>query len=270
MSGPRPAPVALNYVVEGDGPPVVLIHGVGADLSGWDAVAALLAGSRKVVWMDLRGHGKSPPIVAPFALEGFSEDIVAILDREGIARADIVGFSLGGLIAQRIAIDHPDRVGKLALLATVAGRTEEERQRVASRHEIILREGIAAVTGGARDRWFTEEFAAANPERVETRIRQLVANDVASYAEAYRIFGSGDLADSLHEIAHETLVLTGERDSGSSPRMSRLMHERIRNSRLVILPRLKHSLLVEAPGVIADHLIAFLDGAPQPSTGSPS
>lgn len=268
MSGAHPVPLALNYLIEGAGPPVVLIHGVGADLASWNDVVPRLAASRRVLRMDLRGHGESPPIVAPFSLEGFSEDIVALLDREGIARADIVGFSLGGLIAQQIALDHPGRVAKLALLATVAGRTQEERDRVVSRHAIILRDGIAAVTGAARERWFTEEFAAAHPQRIEERIRQLVANDVASYAEAYRIFGSGDLAERLHEIRHKTLVLTGERDSGSSPRMSRLMHERILNSRLVILPRLKHSLLIEAPGIIADHLLAFLDGAPQPSTGN--
>lgn len=257
----------IHYIVEGVGPPVVLIHGVGADLSSWDQVVPFLARSRTVLRLDLRGHGKSPALRPPFTLEGFSDDIVAMLDREGIAQADIVGFSLGGLIAQSVALDHPDRVDRLALLATVAGRTDEERQRVASRHAVILRDGIAAVTGGARERWFTEEFAAAHPERVEARIRSLVGNDVQSYAEAYRIFGSGDLADRLHDIRHETLVLTGEQDSGSSPRMSRLIHERIENSRLVILPRLKHSLLVEAPDIIAAHLVAFLDSAPQPSLG---
>ncbi len=267
MSSRRPAPVALNYVVEGNGPPVILIHGVGAELHSWNDVVPALAATHTVLRMDLRGHGKSPPVVPPFSLEGFADDIIAVLDREGIDRADVVGFSLGGLIAQRIALDHPERVGRLALLATVAGRTEEERRRVASRHAVILRDGIAAVTEGAKERWFTEKFAAANPERVALRIRQLVANDVTSYAEAYRIFGSGDLADRLHEIGHETLVLTGELDSGSSPRMSRLIHERIARSRLVILPELKHSLLVEAPDLIANHLVAFLSGAPQPSSG---
>lgn len=253
--------MSIHYLVEGEGPPLVLIHGVGADLTSWDEVTAQLAGSHRIIRLDLRGHGRSTSIAEPFSLRGFSEDVAGVLDREGIASADIVGFSLGGLIAQQFALDHPQRVRRLALLSAVADRTPQERERLASRLAVLKREGIGAIAGAARDRWFTEEFADAHPEKVEARLASLLANDPASYAEAYRIFGESDLADRLHEIGHETLVLTGECDSGSSPRMARLMHERIARSQLVILPRLRHSLLVEAPELVAQHLAQFLSPA---------
>lgn len=248
----------LHWVVEGSGPPVVLIHGVGADLTSWDAVARRLTPTLTVLRFDLAGHGRSRPIRETYSLERFAADTIAVMDRAGIGRAHLVGFSLGGLIAQCLAIDHPDRFERVALLAAVAGRTDEERAKVVGRLEMLRRDGIAAVTGAARERWFTEAFAARHPERIQARIEELMANDLESYIEAYRVFGQSELAPRLGEIGHETLVLTGENDVGSNTRMARLMHERIPRAHLVILPELKHSLLVEAPDLVAEHLLEFL------------
>ena len=248
----------LNHVVEGEGPWVVLVHGVGSNLQSWDRVAARLAASRRVLRMDLRGHGASSPIREPYSLEKFAADIIAVMDHRGVEQADLVGFSLGGLIGQCLALDWPDRFGRVVLLSAVAGRTPQEREKVTSRLDLLRKGGIVAVTAAARDRWFTEEFAAAHPEQIETRIAELIANDLDSYIEAYRVFGHSELAERLHEIGHETLVMTGENDIGSNTRMARLMHEKIERSRLVILPRLKHSVLVEAPDMIADEVIRFL------------
>jgi (E)-2-((N-methylformamido)methylene)succinate hydrolase len=248
----------LNYSLQGRGPPVVLVHGVGADLAGWDGVCERLVDEFTLVRLDLRGHGRSSPIREPYSLERFAADVIAVMDDTGVDQAHLVGFSLGGLIAQRLAIDWPDRFLKVALLSAVAGRTPEERARVTQRLALIRSAGINSVVGAARERWFTDEFVRAHPEAVERRIAELVANDVESYLEAYRVFGESELVDELHRIPHETLVLTGENDSGSNPRMARTMKDRIANAELVILPRLKHSLLIEAPDVLARQLRNFL------------
>jgi pimeloyl-ACP methyl ester carboxylesterase len=250
----------LNYLDEGEGRPLLLIHGVGANLQGWDEVVADLRRDRRVVRADLRGHGGSQKITGRFSLEGFAEDAVALLDHLGIERADVAGFSLGGLIAQCLAVNWPQRIDRLAILSAVAGRTPEERAKVTGRLAMIETDGIQAVTGAATERWFTEAFAAAHPERIEKRIAELIANDKASYMEAYRIFGESEMGPRLHEIGHRTLVLTGEHDVGSNTRMARFMHDEIANSELVILPGLKHSLLAEAPDEIAARLRAFFDG----------
>lgn len=249
----------LNYVVEGDGPPTVLVHGVGANLRSWDAVAERLVPTRKVIRLDLRGHGLSDPIRAPITLEDFAADVIAVMDAAGVGQADLVGFSLGGMIAQCLAVTRPERFRRVALLSAVAGRTEEERAKVVSRLDLLRRDGIAAVTGAARDRWFTERFARENPQRIEARIAELMANDLESYIEAYRVFGTSEMAPRLHEIRHRSLVLTGEHDVGSNTRMARFMHETIPDSELVILDGLKHSILVEASDLVADHLLLFLD-----------
>src|SRR5258707_4490074 len=117
----------LHFVVSGSDAPVVLIHGVGADGRSWDEVIAALGPGFRTLKLDLAGHGRSPPIREPYSLERFADDVLATMDRAGMDRAHVVGFSLGGLIAQQIALAAPERVDRLGLLAAVAGRTDEER-----------------------------------------------------------------------------------------------------------------------------------------------
>lgn len=248
---------ALNFSVSGAGDSLVLIHGVGANGRSWDEVIRALGPGFRILKLDLAGHGRSPPIRDSYSLERFACDVLATMDSAGMQRAHVVGFSLGGLIAQQIALLEPERVDRLALLAAVAGRTDDERAKVVARLDAIRAGGIAAVTGAARERWFTEEFARANPDRIAKRIAELEANDLESYLEAYRVFGTSELAPELHRIEARTLVLTGENDVGSNIRMARFMHDVIQGSELVILPRLKHSLLVEAPGTVAAELRRF-------------
>ena len=259
----------LNFSVEGTGPNVVLIHGVGADLSSWDGFVAAYGPGARLIRMDLRGHGRSSLIREPYSVEKFSEDIIALMDQLGIARAHLVGFSLGGMIAQCLALDWPDRVDRLAILSAVAGRTDEERAKVVGRLDAIRAGGIQAVTGAARDRWFTDAFATAHPERIAARIKELVANDLESYLEAYRVFGQSEFGPRLHGITHRTLVLTGEHDVGSNTRMARYMHQQIADSDLVILPELKHSILVEAPAIVAAEVRRFLTAPSQPPRKGP-
>lgn len=253
--------LTIRYAAEGSGPPVVLVHGVGADKESWDAVAPRLASRFTVVRPDLRGHGGSGRI-ADCSMDDFVADLDGLADTVGLASFHLVGFSLGGLIAQHYALRRPERIERLVLLSTVAERTDQERERVRERAVVLARDGIAAVTAAAEDRWFTPAFKAANPERVAQRLEQLHANDHASYTAAYRVFSEADAGLDIGAIAAPTVVVTGENDQGSSPRMARLLHEKIRASRLVILPELRHSLLVEASDTVADLIEEFLNSAP--------
>jgi pimeloyl-ACP methyl ester carboxylesterase len=255
----------LNHKLEGSGPTVVLVHGVGANLGSWDGVCEKLAPEFTLLRSDLRGHGKSAPIRQPYSLEKFAADIIAVMDGAGIQKAHLFGFSLGGLIAQRLAINWPHRFDKLVLLSAVTGRTSEERAKVIARLDMIradIHAGIEAVVGAARERWFTEEFARDRPDVIERRMAELKANDIESYLEAYRVFGLSELVDELYRIPHRTLVMTGENDTGSNPRMARTMKERIPNAELMILPRLKHSVLLEAPDIIGARVRDFLKSKP--------
>src|SRR6516162_8147150 len=107
----RPGGPALRYWDDGDEkPPVMLIHGVGADGTSWDQIAAALAPEFRVLRLDLRGHGHSEHIRGTLALSDFVQDVVDVLDACEVSTAHVVGFSLGGMIAQGIALQHPERV----------------------------------------------------------------------------------------------------------------------------------------------------------------
>jgi pimeloyl-ACP methyl ester carboxylesterase len=254
--------IALRFQVEGNGVPLVLVHGVGNRLDAWDGVAARLSDRFRLVRYDLRGHGESDKPPGPYRIEDFAEDLRGLIDGLGLERVHLAGFSLGGLVAQAFALSYPKRLNRLALISTVAGRTEAESARVLER--------LSLVDGGipgdhfrrSLDRWFTDEFRQAHPELIEQYAQRNQANDPASYAAAYRVLATTDLADRLPEITAPTLVMTGEHDQGSNPRMARLMHERIAGSQLHILPRLRHSILIEAPDQVSAILGDFFMGKP--------
>ena len=252
-----PTDPPLNYVRHGSGPDLVLIHGVGSNLTDWDGVAARLADSFTLLRYDLRGHGGSGAPAGPYEIVDFAGDFISLMDHLGIQAPNIAGFSLGGLIAQSIALDNPERVNKLALLSTVAGRTEEERERVMQRLNFIARSHPTDYFDQSVQRWFTDAFRAANPDAVAGRKAAVAAMDQTAYAAAYHALATTDFGPRLVAIAAPTLVATGEHDMGSNTRMARFMANQIVDSRLEVLPGLKHSILIEAPEAVADMLMAF-------------
>ena len=246
---------AIAWREDGNGPPLVLVHGVGADASSWDGVVARLPRFR-TIRLDLRGHGRSGVIRGALRAEDFARDVADVMDAARVKSARVAGFSLGGAVVQALALGAPQRVEKLAILSAVSGRTPEERSRATERVEFLRRNGLAAIADSNRERWFTDAFRRDHADKVEGRVQQLLACDFESYLQAFTVFSSTDYAARLRELRMPVLIATGEDDAGSSPRMARLMHESITDARLEILPGLRHGLLVEAPEKVA----ALLDG----------
>lgn len=260
-------PVRLHRTVEGldrGGVPIVLVHGVGSNSQAWDTVVSLLGEAHPVIRYDLRGHGQSPKPAGPYELEDFATDHIALMDELGIERAHVVGFSLGGLIAQSIALSYPERVDRLAILSAVAGRTEAERKAVRERLATVEASGAGGVAAQGPSRWYTERFQQRAPETVARHLARFASNEPVAYAAAYRVLATSDLADELPRIKATTLVLTGSDDIGSPPRMARLMAERIPDAQLVIVDGVKHGILEEQARRVAAELSAFLSPARNP------
>ncbi|WP_431283059.1 tripartite tricarboxylate transporter substrate-binding protein [Humitalea sp. 24SJ18S-53] len=247
-----------RYRLSGRGLPLVLVHGVGSDLEDLDAVAERLGDGFRILRYDLRGHGQSERVPGPYDLADFAADLVELMDHVGFAQADVMGFSLGALITQRLALDYPNRTRRLAMVSGVSGRSEQERAAVLVRLQALESREPTSHAEASVSRWFTDAFQAAHPEVVANRKRRIASNHKPSYAAAYRVLATSDLADELPRITQPTLVMTGECDQGSNPRMARLMHDRIAGSELHILPDLRHSILLEAPDLVAEKLRAFL------------
>jgi 3-oxoadipate enol-lactonase len=247
----------INYDIAGEGAPLVLIHGVGSSLGSWDPIVDRLGAGFRIVRYDTLGHGESTKPAGPYALADYVTELRAILDAADIERANIAGFSFGGMIAQAFALALPERVARLAFISAVAARTPEQRAAVIARADQLATGGAERTIGAALERWYTPEFRAAHPELLERQASRVKDNDPSGYAAAYRVFAESDLDEELRQIHAPTLIATGEHDIGSTPEMARLMHDRIAGSRLVIFPGLRHGLLVEAPDLVADLLRDF-------------
>lgn len=253
--------VACETTVEGDGPPLILVHGIGAARDAWRFMTPLLAPHFTVVTYDLRGHGESPMPAGEFGLAELVADLEDVRRRTGFDRVHVAGHSLGGMIGPAYARAFPDRVLSLGLLSTAAGRTAEDSARVLGVVAAMTEKGIPRVLDTLVDRWFTDGFIADNPDLVARRLRQVTDTDPGVFLNVFRIYAETEMMPWLPEVTAPCLVLTGENDGGCNPRLNRAIAAALPDSELVILPDLKHSILVEAPALVCDHLRRFIQRA---------
>jgi len=244
--------------LEGDGPPIFLIHGIGASRHGWDGVIRRLRQSYRCITYDLRGHGVSPMPPPPYSLDDLVEDLEALRQELGIPKAHFIGHSLGGMIGPAYARRHPDRVRSLGLLSTAAGRSTDDSAKVKAVVAAMRERGIAPVLETLKERWFTPEFAAARPDVVARRLQQVIDTDAKVFLSVFDIYAETEIAPWLSEIEAPSLVLTGEFDGGCPPRLNQFIASQLPRAELVILPKLRHAILLEAPEQVAPHILEFL------------
>jgi 3-oxoadipate enol-lactonase len=253
-----PKPVKSAFSVEGEGPPLFLIHGIGASRHSWDGMVERLKPHFRCIAYDLRGHGKSPLAPPPYTLDDLVEDLEALRSELGIERAHFAGHSLGGMIGPAYARKYPDRVLTLGLYSTAAFRTEDDSAKVKGVGAAMRTKGIPPVLETLKDRWFTPEFAERRPDVIERRMQQVIDTDKDVFLSVFDIYAETEMAPWLHEIRHPCLVLTGENDGGCNPRLNRQIAEALPDSELVILPVLRHAILLEASDKVAPPVLEFL------------
>src|SRR6056297_1811123 len=245
-----------------DAPVVVLIHGLGLTrASPWGQIAPVLAQRFRVLAYDLPGHGETALPDARVTLTALGAHLVALLDELGIARAALAGFSLGGMINRRCALDHPGRVSALAILNSPHDRGEEQQQIVEQRARDTAAGGPAAGIDVTLARWFTEGFRRDHPEKV-VAVRDIVlANDPANYAAHRQVLAEGvrELIAPKPPITLPMLALTCEHDSGSTPAMSHAIAQETPGAEPLIVPQLQHLGLIEQPALFSQPVLEFLN-----------
>jgi len=242
-----------RVAIEGTGAPVMLIHGVGLDLGMWNGVAQALAPYHRVIRYDMVGHGASAKPAGPYRLADFVRQVNRVANALELRDFDVVGFSMGGLVAQGFAARHPERVHALVLLNTVYNRNPDERAAIVARVKDVRNGGFAASVDTALDRWFTPDFRMQRPDVVEGVRRHMFTNDLDAYANAYEVFAAADaeLVDAVADISCPTLVLTGAEDQRSTAQMAKLLAERIPQGRVGIIAGQRHMTPFEIPENLA-------------------
>jgi pimeloyl-ACP methyl ester carboxylesterase len=253
--------IDCDYTVEGSGPPLFLIHGIGAARDIWRFMTPLLREHFTVISYDLRGHGTSPMPDGEFGLDELVDDLERLRERTGFERAHFAGHSLGGMIAPAYARKYPHRVLSLGLLSTAAGRTEDDSAKVWGVVRAMEEKGIPRVLDTLIARWYTDAFVAAQSDIVQRRLKQVVETDPKVFMNVFRIYAGTEMMPWLCEVQARSLVLTGENDGGCNPRLNQLIADAMPHSELVILPEYKHAILLEAGETVAGHLIQFMRSA---------
>lgn len=259
------APDGTAYWTTGpeDGPPIVLIHGLGLNRECWEWTIPALMDRYRVITYDLYGHGQSaaPPETPSLSL--FSQQLAGLLDQLGTKRAAIAGFSLGGMIARRFAQDTPKRAQALAILHSPHRRSPEAQAAILKRVEQAKTEGPSATVEAALERWFTDSYRSENSAMMERVRGWVMANDQAIYHTNYRVLAEGveELVAPSPAISCPALVVTGDEDFGNGPDMTHAIAAEIEGAEALILTGLRHMALAEDPDALNGPLRAFFNRA---------
>jgi 3-oxoadipate enol-lactonase len=228
--------VRLHYEDGGEGRPLLLIAGIPAIVSDWLPVANALRTTRRVIAYDNRGSGESDTPVGPYTTAELAEDAAALLDALGAVPADVFGISMGGMIAQELALRHPGSVRRLVLGCThAATRTAVRPPKEASRAfaaEVGWAERMLLLSPFA----FTEDVDAGLLERFIEKKSGDVQSEEGYRAQIAAVLAH-DASARLGDIGHETLVITGDDDRVIPGANSELLASEIPNARLVVSRR---------------------------------
>jgi 3-oxoadipate enol-lactonase len=250
--------VKLHRIDRGAGKPLLLIAGIPAIADDWDALAEPLSASRRVIAFDNRGSGRSPVTPGPYTTPQLAADAVGLLDELGIDRADVFGMSLGGMIAQEVALGWPDRVDHLILGCTHAGIRHAARQ---------PRETVAAFSLRTDD-WPQRMRALAphafargvDPHLLDAFVAKKAGDeqDPVGYAGQIAAAVGHDTFDRLPTIAAPTLILTGDDDRVIPGESSEVLAQRIPGARLEVIAGTGHLFFIEAPEATLGLIEGFL------------
>ncbi|HOB95141.1 MAG TPA: alpha/beta fold hydrolase [Aquabacterium sp.] len=251
--------VALQGPIDADaaGVPVVLSHALGMRLEMWDGLAATLAQHHPVLRYDHRGQGGSAAVRTPYAIDALVDDAARLITEWGRGPVVFVGLSMGGLVAQGLAIRRPDLVRGVLLGNTAAVYPQAGRDGLVQRAEAVRAGGLAAVADATLERFLSAGFRAQRPEAAALVRRDLLRADAEGYALAALAISQVDWSADLGRINCPVQVVAGAQDVGSTVAMAQQIADAVPGAQLSVLDA-AHLSAVEQPAGFAEALHALL------------
>jgi 3-oxoadipate enol-lactonase len=237
--------------------PIAFVNSLGTDARIWDAVVEAMSPAYRVLTYDKRGHGLSDSPTGPYTLDDHIADLTGLADALGIDSLAVVGVSVGGVIAQGLAISHPDRVSALVLCDTAAriGTTESWNDRIAKVNE----HGTAAIADQIMERWFSPSFRHDRPADLVGWRNMLTGANRQGYTATCATLRDTDLTHEVASISAPTLVVVGEADLSTPPDLVRATAELIPGARFEIIPDAGHIPSIEQPQALTRLVTDFLE-----------
>lgn len=252
--------IQINYELSGgkEAPVVVLSHSLASSMVMWQPQLELLESHFRVLRYDMRGHGKSEATDGAYTLDQLAADVISLLDTLNIDFVHFVGLSIGGMIGQCLALDYADRLQSLTLCDTAPVIPEEAKPLFEERLNKARDKGLKALVEETLGRWFTLPFLKRNPAEVEMIRSQILATPLAGFIGCSKAILGLNYLERLAEIKLPTLIIVGEDDLGTPMAASAAMHERIQNSKMVVLPAAAHLSNIEQAEAFNAALLGFL------------
>jgi 3-oxoadipate enol-lactonase len=265
--------IELHYEVHGpagDPLPLVMGHSFLCRAEMWGPLVPRLAERRRVVDVDLRGHGRSGPARSPLALEDLAADVLRLLDHLDIERAVIVGLSIGGMTGMRLAARHPDRIAAQVLISTSArGETVVKRLRYAALAAAARAVGVGPLAPRISPIMFAPATLRERPELVrewEGYWKQSHVPSILAVLEALN--ARADITAEISRVRCPTLVVHGARDAAIPLERAQSLARAIPGSELLVLPEAGHLLSLEAPDALFEAIERFLSRLPGRAAGA--
>jgi 3-oxoadipate enol-lactonase len=251
--------ITTNHEISGPpGAPVVMLsHSLGSSLSMWDPQMKVLEARFRVLRYDTRGHGQSDAPGGAYTLDELVDDAAALLEALKIERVHFIGLSMGGMIAQGLALNHPGRVASLVLCDTSALIPEAAQPVIQERIDTARGEGLAALVDGTLARWFTPGYLKRKTPEAELIRRIFLATPAAGYIGCTEAIRRLNYLEALARIQCPTLILVGAEDPGTPVSASQAIHAKIAGSRLVVIPAASHLSNIEQAQVFNTSLVEF-------------
>jgi 3-oxoadipate enol-lactonase len=242
----------------GDGPLVLLLHGLSDTHGLWKHVApALATAGYSVVAIDHYAHGRSPMPESPLTTEVMADGVAQLIEQLG-GPAVVIGLSMGGGVAQVLTLRRPALVRALGLVSTSSEFKPENRERFRRRGEKAIREGMAAIIEETVPRWFTPEWPAAHPDEYAEIVATVLANPPDRFAAASRANAERGWTDRLGEIRCPVLFVGGEQDPMGIERVAKVYRDHIPGVRTVIVPAVSHLIPIQKPDALNAILLQWL------------
>ncbi len=251
--------IEIHYVLEGDGPVVMLSHALGTNLSMWEDQARALKGRYRVLRFDTRGHGQTSAPPGPYTLEQLAEDVRGLLTGLGIAETHFVGLSMGGMIGQVFTLKYPKMVQSLALCDTRSSYPSDALPAWEERVRTVEAKGMEAVVEPMLQRWFTAPFRERRHDVMDRVRAMLRGTSPQGYVGCCHALPKIDTTDRLGTVRCPALVIVGEEDPGTPVEAARSIHVALPAAELAILRRASHLSNMEQPEEFNRALLGFLD-----------
>jgi 3-oxoadipate enol-lactonase len=250
----------LKVAVQGveGGVPVVLSHALGLDLSMWDGLAAELGKSHPVLRYDHRGHGGSAVAPGPYSMDDLVDDAARLIREWGRGPVAFVGLSMGGMVAQGLAIRHPELVRGVVLANTTSQYPAAAKAGWVQRIETVNAGGMASIADMVVERYLHGDFRAANVPFAQALRQRLLRTDAKGYVASCYAAMSVDWLEQLGAVKCPALVIAGALDVGAPPAMSEAIAQRIPGAELKVLEGASHLSVSEQQAAFSETLATFL------------